>query len=77
MIVSGYTLDLYCDRENKAHEYKEFPHQFVHELRSVAWKQARRAGWILNKKEGIAVCPKCSRKAAKGPAGAMPGKLPD
>lgn len=67
MIVGCYTLDLYCDRESEAHEYNEFPHQFMHELGSKARVKARRAGWILNTEEGTAVCPKCSGKAPVGP----------
>lgn len=42
MIVGCYALDLYCDLENEAHEYKEFPHQYIDEYGSKCRKQARK-----------------------------------
>lgn len=77
MIVGGYTLDLYCDRESKAHEYKEFPHEYTAELGSVTRRNARRDGWVLNMKEGTAICPKCSGKGPKPkPPQTPPAGLP-
>lgn len=69
MIVGGYDLQLYCDRESPAHGYKEFPHQFSSEFGHRARRNARRAGWKLNLRDGTAICPKCSgKKTATAPA---------
>ena len=57
MRSEGYTLDLYCDVENEAHEWREFPHQYFGELGSNCRKRARRDGWLLGDKD---VCPKCN-----------------
>ena len=46
MIAGCYVLDLYCDKDNKAHEYKEF---FRINIRQ---KKGQR--------DGTAICPKCS-----------------
>lgn len=61
MIVSGYSLDLYCDRENPDHAWNEFPHDFSSESKRVCFKAALAAGWII-KRDGTAICPKCSGK---------------
>ena len=68
MIVGCYTLDLYCDLESEEHEYKEFPHEFTHEFGSRARAEARKVGWIL-RRNGMAICPKCSERAAQAGAG--------
>lgn len=70
MIAGCYTLDLYCERreglsyeeDRKLHEHNEFPHQFSHELGSACRAAARKKGWILNLKEGTAICPRCAKK---------------
>jgi DNA-directed RNA polymerase subunit RPC12/RpoP len=62
MIVGCYSLDLYCDKPNDAHEYKEFPHEFNEEHGSTCRAEARKKGWVLNVKDGTAICPKCSGK---------------
>jgi|OpeIllAssembly_1097287.scaffolds.fasta_scaffold00112_9 hypothetical protein len=62
MQAGCYTLDLYCDAENPDHQYGEFPHQFFHERGSVCRSRARRAGWILSRRPGGDLCPKCSGK---------------
>lgn len=66
MIVGCYTLDLYCAKQGEyddgIHEYKEFPHEYTSELGTKARWKARRDGWILNLKTGVALCPKCSGK---------------
>jgi hypothetical protein len=64
MIAGGYTLDLYCDRKNDRHKYDEFPHIYVDEFGSTCRRKAREDGWIL-KKDGAAICPKCSGKTPK------------
>lgn len=45
MIVSGYSLVLYCDFENPAHRLKSDGAEYFHELKAVAWEAARRDGW--------------------------------
>lgn len=77
MWIGCYSLDLYCDcagttydyREdgsgklidNNGHVYGEFPHQYTAELGAACRSLARKAGWIL-KRDGSAICPKCSNK---------------
>lgn len=59
---SGYTLDLYCDHDNPAHGWTEFPHQYTGESFGPLAKAARRRGWIVRTKDRTATCPKCSGK---------------
>ncbi len=59
-----YALDLYCDKQNDAHKYREFPHQVTHEKGSVCRAKARKAGWII-RNDGTAICPKCSGKKSQ------------
>lgn len=62
MWAGMYGLDLYCDNEDAPdHVYDEFPHQYTDELGSVCRAKARRAGWVI-RKDGTAICPKCSGK---------------
>jgi hypothetical protein len=65
-IVSGYELHLYCDNANSEHAYKEFPHEYCDQRKSLCFKAARSDGWALNEKNNTAVCPKCSGKKRKG-----------
>ncbi len=65
MMAGCYTLDLYCDNSTGAHEWDDFPHTFHHEYGSRCRAQARAAGWIINRKEGTAICPLCSGKNKK------------
>lgn len=60
MIVGCYTLDLYCDKENDAHEFNEFPHQFTGRTKSSCIRQAIKNGWSVRLDK--AVCPKCKRR---------------
>jgi hypothetical protein len=62
--VGCYTLDLYCDRENPAHAYKEFPHTFIAELGATCRRRAREAGWVFHK-DRTASCPKCNRRKGR------------
>lgn len=64
MIVGGYTLDLYCDKESNQHEYDEFPDTYADEFGSTCRRRARESGWIL-KRNGTAICPKCSGRGKK------------
>lgn len=57
-VVGCYSMDLYCDGENPAHTYKEFPHCYTAQLGSTCKKNARKAGWRFLK-DGRAYCPKC------------------
>lgn len=63
MIVGCYTLALYCDNKEGAHEYREFPHEFTNEFGTVCRANARRAGWKLDTKTGRAWCPKCANES--------------
>ena len=65
MWAGCYALDLYCDRENPAHAYNEFPHQFTDEMGSRCRAAARTAGWIIHR-DGSAICPKCSGHTSAG-----------
>jgi hypothetical protein len=47
--------------DKHGHVWGEFPKNYTDELGSRCRRSARRAGWIL-KKDGTAICPKCSRK---------------
>ena len=70
MIVSGYTLDLYCDgapdcQSGAGRPTHAGPTQYVDEEKSVCFKQARADGWILNNITRTAVCPECSKKGIR------------
>ena len=69
MIVSGYTLDVYCDFGAGVHESKwtTVKDQFFDESKAVAWRQCRRAGWKVKKVDGVekAMCPACVKAGAK------------
>ena len=60
MIVGGYTLDLYCDREACQHrnDANWNPRQYTAELGSRCRSDARRDGWLLTR-DGKAYCPNC------------------
>lgn len=60
MIVSEYTLDLYCDHPN--HDKSSREETFFNESKSECWKEARNAGWKLNSKDWTCICPKCNKK---------------
>jgi hypothetical protein len=62
MIVGGYTLDLYCDDPDHVPVHGE-SHQFFTEEGSQARRKARKAGWMLNLRDGVARCPACAKKA--------------
>lgn len=61
--ASGYSLDLYCDRESSKHRHAEFPHGFVGETFGECAREARQNGWIIRTDARTATCPKCSGKA--------------
>lgn len=57
-------LLLYCDRENPMHLYQEFPRQYTGKNGPDCRRLARRRGWKL-KRNGEAICPKCSLQLAQ------------
>lgn len=70
MIAGCYTLHLYCDNyttesqpfpDEHGHAFKEFPHEYTHELGTECRRMARKAGWLI-RADGYALCPKCSGK---------------
>lgn len=68
MRAGSYTLHLYCDNEREypdgTHDYQEFPHVYNSERGATCRRGARRAGWVLGKRD---LCPKCSnRKRGEG-----------
>lgn len=64
MYVGCYSLNLYCDRENDQHKYREFPHTYTAEFGSECRKMARLDGWIVHL-HGECICPKCSKTVPK------------
>lgn len=58
--VGGYTLDLYCDYKNEAHDHREFPHQFYNQTRESCRRMARKAGWVF-KHDLTVQCPCCAK----------------
>lgn len=70
MIVSGYTLDLYCDHPNHESTFlysssDEGYAQFTSDAKNPktdAYKQAKKVGWKIDLKKGICICPKCRKK---------------
>jgi hypothetical protein len=77
MIVSGYSMDLYCEYENDSiarhvmlHPSsstilmvngKKIPFSFAGHSFAECATQARKAGWKLSKKHNRAVCPICAQ----------------
>lgn len=59
--ASGYSLDLYCDKDNVKHSHLEFPHTYVGETFGECAKEARKNGWVIHRKTRTATCPKCNR----------------
>lgn len=55
-----YSLHLYCDHDNPAHGWDEFPHEYDEfERGSQARSKARADGWIIHR-DRTATCPKCA-----------------
>lgn len=63
MIVSGWTMDLYCETGNPRHDWYEY-----HGMSSASFggisqadcsAQARAAGWTINWQSREARCPLC------------------
>lgn len=75
-MASGYSLDLYCDNAGDGkpggygygspadgHAFRAFPAEFYGETWSECARNARAAGWKIDRRERTAICPKCARKA--------------
>lgn len=68
MIVGCYTLDLYCDTPGcrmgrcfYTGDSTTPPFQTTAETGAECRTKARRAGWRLDLKNGLARCPKCQK----------------
>jgi hypothetical protein len=64
--ISGYTLDLYCDNQEKGTckgfgKYDTIPVTYCHEVGAVCRARAKKDGWVLSGLSG-ALCPACSGK---------------
>ena len=75
MIIGAYSLHLYCNyahpesfvtisnrNSDKFHVHGEFPHLYTAETYSQCTAMARKDGWIINRAQDRAICPKCSGK---------------
>lgn len=68
VIIGCYTLELYCNGDSNCRytlDKNSGPNEsaiFTGETAGQARTRARKAGWKLNIKEGIAICPDCQRK---------------
>ena len=58
MIVGCYSIDLYCDFGPHPVGYG-FPHQFTGQTEAVCFREARKKGWRIYRKQGKAKCPRC------------------
>jgi hypothetical protein len=73
MIVGGYTLDLYCDKKEnhtilessgyylrqEIGDYIYIGNQFVGETYGECVKEARGAGWLVNRSKNKCLCKYC------------------
>lgn len=76
MIVGGYVLDLYCDKREKHdvfdnntyylkqpnYNWIEIKHEFVGETYGECVKEARRCGWLVNRKKDKCLCKYCKNE---------------
>jgi hypothetical protein len=74
VIASGYSLHLYCDTPGCPNQNctgsadnPVVPGDFSHEERSVCYKMARKAGWVINMRARTVVCPICSKAGIQPP----------
>lgn len=66
MIVGCYSIDLYCDSGKEkpygaAGHWSE-PDTFAGESFAECAREARKAGWKIDRKNGIAICPNCHKE---------------
>lgn len=63
MIVGGYSLHLYCDEPTHDRLATQFQnHEFAGGTKGETHKEARDAGWLLNLKDDVAICPHCRKQ---------------
>lgn len=70
MIVSGYSLHLYCDAADCAGGLwdQRAKAEFAGETASEARRRAREAGWRLAVAAGACLCPSCARSVKEVPS---------
>lgn len=72
-MAACYSMDLYCEyvangvnvegeKDNIGHFWKQFPDQYTGPNYSDCAKQAQKNGWALDRRKGLAVCPKCVKR---------------
>lgn len=57
-----YSLHLYCDQDNPAHGYGEFPYEYTGQTLGECKRHARRQGWKFHRDQ-THTCPRCNGKA--------------
>ena len=66
MIVGGYTLDLYCENTTGEYEHDHYPGfgnaQYTGRTFTDCATRAKKDGWLINRSENKAICPKCRTK---------------
>ncbi len=60
--ASGYSLHLYCLRDENHDPWDIFPHEYFGETFADCAKEARKDGWIIRTNDRTAICPECSGK---------------
>lgn len=65
MIASGYSMDLYCQVKGNQHAYRKGQAQFFGETWAECAKQAREAGWKIDKRKRECICPDCIKLGLK------------
>lgn len=72
MIVGCYSMDLYCDGaldcpKRQANFDGNAPGQFTGAHRTEASSEVTRAGWRLDHRNNLALCPACNRAKITSP----------
>ena len=65
MIVGGYTLHLYCDRDPCGLSPLDSPGEFSGTTKRVAYREARDAGWKIGRNDTV-TCPTCVLAIRRG-----------
>ena len=59
--AEGYTVHVYCDvHEHVMPKLNIGCDEFTGRTKADAYKIMRQAGWVLSRKDDIAVCPDCA-----------------
>ena len=61
MIVSGYSIDLYCDGPLCERPWDCSKETFAGESYASCARQAVKRGWRLKKDRSKAICPRCQK----------------